>query len=187
MTDLAGILRQSLAEIEGAANALDPAPFAALEDTLLEAGGTFVAGRGRSGLVMRGFAMRLMHLGLKAHVAGEATTPPIAESDLLVIGSGSGRTATLLPLAERARDAGARVALITIDAQAPLARSADPVAVIPGASPKLAGADTLASAQPMGSLFEQTLGLALDALVMRLMARLGEDSAAMFARHANLE
>ena len=52
----------------------------------------FVAGSGRSGLAMRSFAMRLIHLGLSAHVVGETTTPRITDRDLLLIGSGSGST-----------------------------------------------------------------------------------------------
>ncbi len=36
----------------------------------------FWSGQGRSGLVARMAAMRLMHVGFDAHAVGEATTPP---------------------------------------------------------------------------------------------------------------
>ena len=39
----------------------------------------------------------------------------------------------------------------------------------------------------MGALFEQSCFLLLDAVVMELMEQLGQDEAAMYARHANLE
>src|SRR5512141_1768279 len=76
----------------------------------------FVAGAGRSGLCTRAFGMRLMHLGKTVHVVGETTTPGIAATDLLIIGSGSGRTASLCVMAEQARRLGAQVLLFTTDA-----------------------------------------------------------------------
>src|SRR5512140_1965311 len=82
----------------------------------------FVAGAGRSGLCMKAFGMRLMHLGKTVPVAGETTTPSIAASDLLILGSGSGRTASLLGMAEQANRRGARVLLFTTDAESPLAK-----------------------------------------------------------------
>lgn len=38
----------------------------------------FVIGEGRSGLMARAFAMRLMHLGAVSYVIGETITPAIA-------------------------------------------------------------------------------------------------------------
>ena len=51
-----------------------------------------IVGQGRSGLVGRAFAMRLMHLGLSVYVVGETITPSIEMGDLLFAISGSGRT-----------------------------------------------------------------------------------------------
>ncbi len=73
---------------------------------------------------MRAFGMRLMHLGKTVHVVGETTTPGIAATDLLILGSGSGRTASLVVMAEQARRLGAKVLLFTTDAESPLARLA---------------------------------------------------------------
>jgi D-arabinose 5-phosphate isomerase GutQ len=39
----------------------------------------------------------------------------------------------------------------------------------------------------MGSLFEVTLGLLLDLVIIQLMDELGLDGDQMFTRHANLE
>ncbi|MDT5127294.1 MAG: 6-phospho-3-hexuloisomerase, partial [Mycobacterium sp.] len=50
----------------------------------------FVIGNGRSGLATQMAAMRLMHLGLRVHVAGEVTAPAIGAGDLLIAVSGSG-------------------------------------------------------------------------------------------------
>ena len=55
-------------------------------------------------------------------------------------------------------------------------------------SPKAASAPAGAlSLQPMGSLFEQTLFLLFDALVVALMRADNQAADMMFARHANLE
>jgi 6-phospho-3-hexuloisomerase len=161
-----------------------------------------------------------------------------AEGDLLLIGSGSGRTPTLVAHAEMVASlvCGVRplwldsqshsddevavaaavaltpsscVALITADASAPLAAIAratgGAVVRLPAPTPKAmtqpeassansnsnsnssASSAVLLSAQPMASLFEQTMALVSDALVLELMDRTGQSTDTMFARHANLE
>jgi 6-phospho-3-hexuloisomerase len=143
----------------------------------------FVAGAGRSGLCMRAFGMRLMHLGKTVYVVGETITPSIAAADLLILGSGSGRTTGLLAMAEKARNQGAQIMLFTTDATSPLARLADHRIVIP--APSLREAE--GSLQPMGSLFEQSLLILCDSLILVLMQHIGVDAAQMLQRHANLE
>ena len=80
---------------------------------------------------------------------------------------------------------------MTTAPDSPIGRLADIVLVIPAPTPKVeaqAGAPpALASVQPMGSLFEQTLALTMDSLVMALMERTGETATRMFDRHAALE
>lgn len=150
----------------------------------------FVAGAGRSGLAMRSFAMRLAQLGLTVHVVGETTSPAVRPGDLLLIGSGSGVTDRLVHYAGKAAESGARVAAATADPASPAARLADVVVVIPAPTPKSskeAIGQEQRSGQPKGTLFEQSLGVLLDACVMLLMARLDETGRSMFARHANLE
>ena len=46
---------------------------------LLSAKRIYVIGAGRSGLVAKAFAMRLMHLGLHAYVVGETITPAMTK------------------------------------------------------------------------------------------------------------
>ena len=80
------------------------------------------------------------------------------------------------------------VLLFTIDGGAPIAALADRVVRIDAPSPKAASAPAGArSLQPMGSLFEQTLFLLFDALVVALMRADNQAADMMFARHANLE
>jgi 6-phospho-3-hexuloisomerase len=148
----------------------------------------FLIGAGRSGLCIRGCAMRLMHMGKTVHVVGDVTTPGIDKGDLLIVGSGSGTTASLVAASQKAKQLGARILLITINPDSLIGRLADTVVRIPAPSPKAveAGA-TIRSIQPMGSLFEQCLFLVLDILVMLQMREHCVSSENMFARHANLE
>ena len=145
----------------------------------------FVVGQGRSGLVMRMFAMRLMHLGLTAFVVGEATTPAIGSEDLLIVGSGSGETEGAVAAARRAQKAGAKVAALTSRSDSTLGRLADHVLLVPGATPKSTGRQ--ASELPMASVLEQTFLVVLDCMVAWLASQIGQTEETMMPRHANLE
>ena len=175
-----GELAEVLSRVDG--RSLD-----ALTDTILSAPTIVTAGRGRSGLVMQGFAMRLMHLDKEAHVLGDATTPAAQPNDLMLLGSGSGATSSLVSAVEQARQIGVRTALVTINPDSPIGRTADLVVRIPAPSPKADDAESIQSVQPMGSLFEQSLGLLLDAVIIRLMGLMNVTAEQMFARHANIE
>lgn len=154
-----------------------------------EAKRVFVAGAGRSGFAARGFANRLMHLGLTAYFVGDPVTPSIGKGDLLVVGSGSGTTAGMLANVNKAKAAGASVGTLTIFPEAAIGQAADIVITIPGATPKKGNqaADTATSIQPMGSLFEQLSWLVYDSIILELMELTGETGETMFPRHANLE
>lgn len=183
-TTLRGVV---LAELGTVLGAVEPEQVNALRSALVTAPRVFVAGKGRSGLQARAFAMRLMHLGLSVFVVDEVTTPGVRAGDLLLIASGSGRTATLVQYAEQAAKIGANVALVTIQSDSLIARLAQIVVCIPAPSPKLESPNTAASVLPMGSLFEQALGLVFEILVVQLMHDLNLTSEQMFTRHANLE
>jgi 6-phospho-3-hexuloisomerase len=186
--DAGSMVEQILAEVIDCARQV-------LTESLIQAGTLiesssriFVAGAGRSGLCMKAFGMRLMHLGKTVHVVGETTSPSITASDLLIIGSGSGRTTSLLAMAEKAQRVGAQILLFTTDATSPLAGLSNLSVVIPAPSLKPSeGAQSHISVQPMGTLFEQSMLILCDSLILGLMQRTGVSSAQMFERHANLE
>ena len=137
---------------------------------------------------MRAMGMRLMHLGKTVYVVSETTTPSIVAGNLLILGSGSGQTASLLAITEQARRQGAKTLLFTTDATSPLANLTDHQVVIPAPSLKDAkGERDLVSVQPLGTLFEQSLLILCDTLILGLMQRIGVSAAQMFERHANLE
>lgn len=180
-------LKSILGELTGNAQLVDEAGLAGLADEIVEAGHIFFAGSGRSGLAIRGFANRLLHLGRSVSMVGDITSPRSRPGDLLIIGSGSGETESLVALARKAHRSGVRIGLITMDPGSTIGQLADATAVLPGASPKLRNATAITSIQPMGSAFEQLAFLTYDALILELMERLSQTAEEMFPRHADLE
>lgn len=178
---------QILAELQTTLSQISGEQASQLVEAITTTPRIFVAGAGRSGLAMKGFAMRLMHLGFPVYVVGETITPGISGGDLLLIGSGSGSTGSLGAMANRARATGARIVLISTRADSPIGQVADIVLTIPASTPKAGSSPNPQSIQPMASLFEQSLSLTLDALILMLMSELKVDSEVMFSKHANLE
>lgn len=172
-------------EISDTAAKLNEQQIAALAGHLGRSGRVFVAGAGRSGLVLRMAAMRLMHLGMNVHVAGDTTTPAIGPDDLLLVASGSGTTSGVVKSAETAAKVGARIAAFTTNPDSPLAGLADAVVVIPAAQKTDHGSSV--SRQYAGSLFEQVLFLATEAVFQSLWETTDEPAEKLWLRHANLE
>ena len=101
----------------------------------LNADRIFVYGAGRSGLVAKAFAIRLVHLGFQTFVIGETITAPVRKGDLVVIVSGSGETIPSKMTAEIARDIGAKLISITSNKESSVAKLADvstPIRLNPG-------------------------------------------------------
>ncbi|MFJ6538084.1 6-phospho-3-hexuloisomerase [Paenarthrobacter sp. NPDC091711] len=172
-------------EITGTAAKLDEQQMARLASHISHPGRIFVAGAGRSGLVLRMAGMRLMHLGLTVHIAGDTTTPAIASGDLLLVASGSGTTSGVVKSAETAAKAGARIAVFTTNADSPLAGLADALVIIPAAQKTDHG--SAVSKQYAGSLFEQALFLATEAIFQSLWESDAQPAEKLWLRHANLE
>lgn len=173
-------LRRTLTQV-------DPAQIEAMQNAIVNAERIFIAGKGRSGLQMKAFAMRLMHLGLTVHVVDEVTTPALAAGDLLIIGSSSGRTGSLLRYVESATAIGATLAAFTGNVDSPIAAAARTLLHIPAANFKAERPSEEKSVLVMGSLFEHCLGLICDLLIIRLKQTLRVAESEMKARHANLE
>lgn len=176
-----------LADVGRTLRRVDAGEVKALQAALLSAERIFLVGKGRAGLQMRAFAMRLTHLGLSVHVVDDVTTPAISAGDLLLIGSSSGRTGSLLRYIETVGATGARLATLTGNLESPIAAAADSRVYIPASNFKAGGNAGDESVLVMGSLFEHCLGLICDLLIIRLKAALNVDEAQMNARHANLE
>lgn len=176
-----------IAENAACAARLDEVALQNLIGQLAQAQRVFVVGQGRSGLMMRLFAMRLMHLGLAAYVVGETATPAAQAGDVIIAASGSGETGGTCLLAEKALKLGLTLVAITANAQSRLAKSAQHVVVIPATTPPRQDPNTTNAVQLMAGLFEQQLHLLCDGLCVALVQTLNIDPGAMWARHANLE
>jgi 6-phospho-3-hexuloisomerase len=172
-------------EVTQTAAGIDQQQLAELTSHIGSADRIFVAGAGRSGLVLRMAAMRLMHLGRTVHVVGDTTTPAISAGDLLLVASGSGTTSGVVKAAETAAKAGARIAAVTTNPASPLARLSDALVVIPAAQKTDHG--SALSRQYSGSLFEQVLFLATESVFQTLWDNTDEPAEELWLRHANLE
>ncbi len=171
-----------LREVTGALAKIDERASEAFARQLARARRIYITGVGRSGLVVKAFGQRLMHMGFDVHLADEITAPGIARGDILVACSGTGETELTMYMARKARKIGARCVALTARGRSPLARLAHLAIVIPAALERGEG-----SRQPARSLFEQALFLYLDSIVLTMMHELGISQAKMKRRHSNLE
>lgn len=176
-----------VSELTNSLSLFDMSAIERLADAIVKADLVFLAGAGRSGLMMRCFAMRLMHMGFKTFVVGETTTTGISDQDLLIIGSGSGETEGMSIYAKAAKQKNAVLGLITIFPDSTIGKLADIKILISAPTSKKKMEPSITSDQPMGSLFEQSLLLLLDGLILILMKKININSEEMFKNHANLE
>ncbi|WP_119271802.1 SIS domain-containing protein [Taklimakanibacter deserti] len=183
---MADLYQAALAEIGDVFQRVDDANVEAAIAMIAEARRIAIHGVGREGLQMKGLAMRLFHLGLDVAVVGDMTTPYLGKGGLLIVSAGPGYFATIAGLMGVAREAGARVLLVTAQPKARCAEFADLVLHLP--------AQTMAddrsgriSVLPMGSLFEGAQYILFEAMILRLRDRLGVSPEKMRANHTNLE
>jgi 6-phospho-3-hexuloisomerase len=143
-------------------------------------------GAGRVGLSMDSFAKRLMHLGKTAYAHSDLTLPSLGKGDLMIVGSGSGETESILCYAKIAKRLGVRILLLTSNLNSPLSSIAD-LSLHLNCPNKSAPSHIINSIQPMTTLFEQSILLTLDALVLCLMDQLNVTENEMKARHNVIE
>ncbi|MGZ8225005.1 MAG: bifunctional 3-hexulose-6-phosphate synthase/6-phospho-3-hexuloisomerase [Methylococcaceae bacterium] len=142
----------------------------------------FVTGAGRSGLIAKFFAMRLMHSGYVVSVVGEIVTPSIKRGDLLIIISGSGETEQLIAFTKRAREVRADIVLISAKGDSTIGDMADSVLQI-GVSEQYGKVEGM----PMGTVFELSTLFFLESFISHLIHEKGILEEEMRTRHANLE
>jgi 6-phospho-3-hexuloisomerase len=179
------IIRTDLEELGSVLAGVQPVQADAFLSAIQRHERIFVLGKGRSGMVMSMFAMRLMHLGLDVHVVGEATAPAIRPGDLLVVGSGSGETQGCVMAASKARSLGATIALLGAVPGSSIGRISDILVILP-CRPKDQAAR---SGSPLlaGTLFEQALLVFCDSACSKLAANIGKDPSSIMDLHNNIE
>jgi len=183
---LTALGKAAVADLEGVIAKMTDDAADALIEAILKAKRICTYGAGREGLALRGFCMRLFHMGLDAHVIADMTTPPVGRGDLVIVTAGQGWLDTAETFMKIAKGAGATTAIVTAQPGGRGARKADVKLVIP--------AQTLAndrgakvSVLPMGSLFEISEAIVFELIILKLRERVGETAESMRARHTNLE
>ena len=164
---------------------VDPNAITQLMAAIVESQRIFVTGEGRSGLVMKMFAMRLMHLGCQDFVVGETITPSIQKGDLLIDCSGSGSTGNVLAIAKTAKTTGVQIVSITTQPDSALGQLADIVIHLNAAAKQ--DRTQQHSQQFAGSLFEQSTLLLLDAVFHLAAKQTNQSAETLYSLHANLE
>ena len=146
---------------------------------LLAAPAIFVYGAGRSGIIGRAFAMRLVQTGLTAYVIGESVTPIVRSGDAVVIISDRGESQSSIQTANIVRREGADLIVVTGRGNSKLAHAATLLLTLD--FPEDAERGSLA---PLGTLFESASLLLSDAVIAALMQARGESEESMRRRHA---
>ncbi|MFP3951440.1 MAG: SIS domain-containing protein [Candidatus Bathyarchaeia archaeon] len=165
-------------------NSIDPAHVDALIGSLVQAKEDgkkiLIVGVGRSGLVGRAFAMRLMHLGFNVYIVGETITPAFREGDLVIIISGSGTSSIPVAVVNMSKELKTEVIALTSYPESPVGKMANKIVEISGRRVVLGGEEYYARQltgihtplDPMGSIFENACMIFLDSVITELTNRL---------------
>jgi 6-phospho-3-hexuloisomerase len=189
-------IRAILDNIESAEEFLDKESIEKFESIIINSNNIFVTGAGRSGLAAKAFAMRLMHLGLSAYVVGETISPAIYADDCIVAISGSGETNTIVSAANIAKNRGSKVLALTSYPESTLGQLSDCFILVKGRTKKEVDDENYMKRQihgnytsltPLGTAFELTTLVFLDAIVSELMEKMQQTENDLKARHTVLE
>ncbi|MBR6024874.1 MAG: 6-phospho-3-hexuloisomerase [Methanobrevibacter sp.] len=189
-------IKAIIGNIVSAEEFLDADSIDRFENIIIESKNVFVTGAGRSGLAAKAFAMRLMHLGLSAYVVGETISPAINEDDCIVAISGSGETNTIVSAAKIAKKRGSKVLAVTSYPESTLGELADTCLLVKGRTKKEVDDENYMKRQiygnytsltPLGTAFELTTLVFLDAVVSELMEKMHQTESDLKARHTVLE
>jgi 6-phospho-3-hexuloisomerase len=187
--DFAETQQRVINELDGVLAQIDEESPKRMSAAILQARRIVCHGVGREGLMMRALAMRLMHLGFEAHATGEMSTPPLNAGDLLIASAGPGNLATVIALMSVARNAGARVMLVTAQPGGKAAQIADDVIILPAQTlaDGAEGSGSSSSVLTMGSLFELVQHLFFDLIALDLQEQTDQSEEQLRRRHTNLE
>ena len=178
------LVNEVLSEIQEVMTQVDESQLVAAEKIVAKDKRIFVLGAGRSGLMAKGFAMRLMHIGYTVFVIGETITPSIAEGEVLVAVSGSGTTGSVVGPAQKAADNGVQVIGVTSNPTSPLATLGEAAIIVPGATK---AGDGVKSIQLLSTLFDQSVHVTLDILTLMISRRDHVSNDTAKATHSNME
>ncbi len=176
-----------LKELQQSLDAVDAEEMEQFVQMVCDAQQVFMTGVGRVLLMLKAFAKRLNHLGIRANYVGAVNEPAITECDVLIVGSGSGESVIPLEITKIAKKYKAKVIHIGSNRESSMSEYEDLFVRIP-CSTKLNLQDEIPSEQIMSSLFEQSLLLMEDAAAMMIAEKKQiKDMHGLWKMHANLE
>ena len=104
--DFATVVNTATNELQRNVLAVKREDIDVLIEALLTAKKIALYGVGREGLAMKGFAMRMFHLGLESFAVGDMTSSRVGDGDLLLASAGPGYFSTVEALCNKARENG---------------------------------------------------------------------------------
>ena len=138
----------------------------------------FVTGEGRSGLVGKAFAMRLMQLGYKSYFVPESTVPAMGKKDVFIALSGTGNNSIVLERLKLAKKQKSFTVAITSNDKSPLSKNSKMTIKIPAFADR--------NMEPLGSLFVQSALLYTDSIIVSLMIMFNKSPSSLRKFHSNL-
>ena len=200
-SDIPVFMEQMAESIKKTAVLLNNVETSAFFDLMLKAKRVYVAGAGRSGLIARAFAMRLLHLGYEVYVVGETVTPALEPGDTMVVFSGSGETVSMATFCSTVKGLGGTICLITASPNSKISRIADCIVNLGDLTGYYRGDHTSFEVRqmtgqyrsvssvfaPLGTLFETVALVFSDAVISALMEAKKEDAGELKGRLTNME
>lgn len=171
-------VEENIQELQKVSKSIAPEQLEQAVDACMNVKRIFFSGMGRSGNMVKALAIRFMHLGYEAYVAGDASTPSIQKGDLLIAATASATTKVTLNHIETAKKQGAKVLLISAVKENP--GISDYFLCIPAKT-------KVDTKQHAGSLFEQSVLVIGDAVAAEIKERKKITTEFMNERHANLQ
>jgi 6-phospho-3-hexuloisomerase len=199
--DIPAYMLQMAESIRKTADLLQKVETSAFFHRMLTANRVYVAGAGRSGIIARAFALRLLHLGFDVYVVGETITPALKPGDTLVVFSGSGETLSVASICETVKGLGGSVCLITASMDSRMSRIADCVVNLGDLTGYYQGDKSTYEVRqvtgqyrsvssafaPLGTLFETLALVFSDAVISALMEAKKEGAGELQRRLTNME
>jgi len=186
-----------ISEHEAVFKQLDMGQLKLFLDAIVQAKHIFVHGTGREGISMRGFAMRLAHLGKQVFWLMDDTTIGMHEGDLFILSDGRGDVGIHRRIVSQAAKTGAKIAFLTALPEGNLPANYGDYVLFVHSTVYMGDEedrrnspiqhDVVPTIQPMGNQYEQHLYLLLDVISILLKDEMGQSYEDMEHRHRNIE
>jgi 3-hexulose-6-phosphate synthase/6-phospho-3-hexuloisomerase len=187
-------VRNIISEISSVMEEIDENIVEEVISEILKANKIFIVGAGRSGLVGKAFAMRLMQIGFRVYVVGETITPSMEEGDLLIAISNSGETKSVCLASQIAMTIKGNIVGITSNKNSRLAKKATKSIIIdtkhrtdPTRFVQKGFHNEVPSFAPLGTLFEVSTFLFFEGLIGSIMERTNRREEDLKKMHSVLE